>query len=98
MMASTHPKLLGVSQLCLQLFCSLIEKLILQDMETNGMDARRWPGFALCVPTGRSCDIHYTRTPCQASKKAAGKDDFFFTWCVKCVEKRAQVPGGELPV
>lgn len=28
MMASTHPKLLGVSQLCLQSFCSLIEKLI----------------------------------------------------------------------
>lgn len=56
----TLPKLLGVPELCLLPFCSLTVRLIWQDMKINGIDARRWPGLALWVPTARSCDVHYT--------------------------------------
>lgn len=84
--------MLSVPELCLQSFCSLAVRLIWQDMERKRMDARRWwPGLALWVPTGRSCGMHYTHTPCWASKKAAGKNYifnffnfFFYLMCEVC--------------
>ena len=98
----TLPKLLRVPELCLQSFCSLMVSLIWEDLKTNGLEARRWPGLTSAVPSvlwdlcGCFCDAHYTETPPQASKKAAKKDDFF-TWCGKCARESPQVLELEFP-
>lgn len=85
---STLPTLVGVPELCLQSFCSLMVSLICEDLKTNGLEmASRCPGLTSGVPTvfwdlcGCFCDTHYTETPPQASKKAAKKDDSFYLVC-----------------
>lgn len=81
-------KLLGVPELLLQSFCSLTVSLIHEDLKTNGLEARRWPGLALGVPSalwdlcGCFCDTPQKHLP-RHQRKLQREMIPFFTWCGK---------------
>lgn len=90
------PKLLGVPELRLQSFCSLTVSLVCEDLKTNGLEARRWPGLALGVASalwdlcGCFCDTPQKHLP-RHQRKLQRKMIFFFLAGMGSVLER--VPG-----